>query len=463
MDDEDQVDEDFISLEENSEENAKRNKGTHDEHKSTSVVELKKHKWKLPKELLDLPGHLFSVQSHIYTLEALPDLLNKVADTLNRFASILNAHNKGVPLAGKSTASPVKGEKNTNPVTKDVKLENLADHISIYLVEEYHKKKLLYNKYCDKTLKRKKSPKITNCEVLTKKGPITLKIYREDGSEEVISNRKVNDRHLAEWREVIQACLDKSEKGWKTIYAPGKTRLDQQTQTEQELNINLSKPIKEQDHLNELNELANKKRKRASDFSYEPSPLKIALIVIPRCLRHSSGDLILYQAYGNLYAMTALGWLLEEIHVTWAYLGKKRMRLQLYTKVKEDKGTQTLETASQLFVTASDHQRDGVKKIKTPSGLNRHSKALEDLAKRQPLGWLLEEIHVTWAYLGKKRTRLQLYTKVKEDKGTQTLETASQLFVTASDHQRDGVKKIKTPSGLNRHSKALEDLAKRQR
>ncbi|GJR22046.1 RNA-directed DNA polymerase, eukaryota, reverse transcriptase zinc-binding domain protein [Tanacetum coccineum] len=43
----------------------------------------------------------------------------------------------------------------------------------------------------------------------------------------------------------------------------------------------------------------------------------------------------------------------------------------------------------------------------------------------EALGWLLEEIHVTWAHLGKKQTRLQLYTKVKEEKGTQTLETAS--------------------------------------
>ncbi|GJV52288.1 hypothetical protein Tco_1448029 [Tanacetum coccineum] len=109
-------------------------------------------------------------------------------------------------------------------------------------------------------LKRKKSHKITKCEVLTKKGPITLKIYREDGSDEVISNLKVSDLHLGEWREVIQACPDKSEKGWKTIYDRVKTRLDQLTQTEQELKIDLNKPLKEQDHLNELNELANNKR-----------------------------------------------------------------------------------------------------------------------------------------------------------------------------------------------------------
>ncbi|GJT16514.1 hypothetical protein Tco_0875220 [Tanacetum coccineum] len=31
------------------------------------------------------------------------------------------------------------------------------------------------------------------------------------------------------------------------------------------------------------------------------------------------------------------------------------------------------------------------------------------------LGWNLEEIHVTWAHLEKKRTRLRTYTKSLED------------------------------------------------
>ncbi|GJW19616.1 hypothetical protein Tco_0027052 [Tanacetum coccineum] len=91
-------------------------------------------------------------------------------------------------------------------------------------------------------------------------------LNREDGSEEVISNHKVSDLHLAEWREVIQAYPDKSEKGWKTIYDLVKTRLDQLTQTEKELKIDLNKPLKEQDPPNKLNELANKKRKRTSDL-----------------------------------------------------------------------------------------------------------------------------------------------------------------------------------------------------
>ncbi|GJU25314.1 hypothetical protein Tco_1163935 [Tanacetum coccineum] len=84
----------------------------------------------------------------------------------------------------------------------------------------------------------------------------------------------------------------------------------------------------------------------------------------------SGGGLILYQAYGNLYAMTgrkahlledkqipsvgvfdevflALGWHLEEIHVTWAHLEKKWTRLRTYTKSMKKYCSQSVETASQ--------------------------------------------------------------------------------------------------------------------
>ncbi|GJW96842.1 hypothetical protein Tco_0178650 [Tanacetum coccineum] len=40
----------------------------------------------------------------------------------------------------------------------------------------------------------------------------------------------------------------------------------------------------------------------------------------------SGGGLIIYQAYGNLYAMTAFGRHLEEIHVTWAQLKETTRR-----------------------------------------------------------------------------------------------------------------------------------------
>ncbi|GJR19071.1 hypothetical protein Tco_0967598 [Tanacetum coccineum] len=188
-------------------------------------------------EFLNLPSQVSSVQEKLKTLDSLPSLLHKVTDTLNRFPTMMenasDATSMNVPSAGKTTASPAEGEKNTKDAEANMQ-KQLIDLLGIEVVEQYHNKKLIFDKYYDKMLKRKKSPKITNCEILTKKGPITLKIYREDGSDEVISNLK--------------------------------TRLDQLTQTEQELKIDLNKPIKEQDPLNELNELANKKRKRTSDL-----------------------------------------------------------------------------------------------------------------------------------------------------------------------------------------------------
>nr|GEW73946.1 hypothetical protein [Tanacetum cinerariifolium] len=42
------------------------------------------------------------------------------------------------------------------------------------------------------------------------------------------------------------------------------------------------------------------------------------------------------------------------------------------------------------------------------------------------LGWHLEEIHVTWPYLEKKRTRLRLYTLYLEELCIQSVKTASQ-------------------------------------
>ncbi|GJU54185.1 hypothetical protein Tco_1227899, partial [Tanacetum coccineum] len=82
-----------------------------------------------------------------------------------------------------ATASPTEGEKNTNPATKDVDPnlhDELVDLLGIDVVTQYYNKKLLYDKYYDKMLKRRKSSKITNCDVLTQKGPISLKVYKED-------------------------------------------------------------------------------------------------------------------------------------------------------------------------------------------------------------------------------------------------------------------------------------------
>nr|GEY13972.1 hypothetical protein [Tanacetum cinerariifolium] len=67
-------------------------------------------------------------------------------------------------------------------------------------------------------------------------------------------------------------------------------------------------------------------------------------------------------------------------------------------------------------------------------------------------GWHLEEIHVTWAHLEKKRTRLQLYTIYIEELCSQSMKTASRflrddvriLKVTGSVHNFVGVMELET-------------------
>ncbi|GJS23801.1 hypothetical protein Tco_0452433 [Tanacetum coccineum] len=48
-------------------------------------------------------------------------------------------------------------------------------------------------------------------------GPITLKVYREDGTSEVIPNFKAGDLHLGEWREVMNACLNRTDSKGPTM------------------------------------------------------------------------------------------------------------------------------------------------------------------------------------------------------------------------------------------------------
>nr|GEY41063.1 hypothetical protein [Tanacetum cinerariifolium] len=155
-------DEPIIVSDESEEEVAKDNDthaSSHDVPKDTSIPHP-------PSEKLN-------------TLDSLPSLLNKVTDNLNRFVTVvdntLGDTTKGVPLTGQATASPAEGEKNTNPATTNVELnlhDEFVDLLGIDVVTLYYNKKLLYDKYCDKMIQRRKSSKITNCEVLTQKGPI---------------------------------------------------------------------------------------------------------------------------------------------------------------------------------------------------------------------------------------------------------------------------------------------------
>nr|GEW06783.1 retrovirus-related Pol polyprotein from transposon TNT 1-94 [Tanacetum cinerariifolium] len=154
--------------------------------------------WELSAEFLDLPHLASLVQEKLKTLDSLPSLLKTVTNTLNMFATLVEnesgATTTGVPSADKITASPAEGEKDD-----DTNLKNeLVDLLGIDIVTRYYNKKLLYERYCEKMKKRRQSSKIINCDVLTKKGPISLKVYREDRTAEVIEKFKAKDLQLAE-------------------------------------------------------------------------------------------------------------------------------------------------------------------------------------------------------------------------------------------------------------------------
>ncbi|GJV69819.1 hypothetical protein Tco_1485328 [Tanacetum coccineum] len=117
-----------------------------------------------------------------------------------------------------------------------VRKEELFDLLGPEVVNKYYNDKLQYDRYCDKMVNRRAVSKITNCDVLTRNGPITLKVYREDGTSEVIPNFKAS------------------------------TSMDYIHMTEAELGINLDIPLSKHDPLDKLNNLANKKRKHADDI-----------------------------------------------------------------------------------------------------------------------------------------------------------------------------------------------------
>nr|GEV13251.1 retrovirus-related Pol polyprotein from transposon TNT 1-94 [Tanacetum cinerariifolium] len=161
-----------------------------------------------------------TVEAKVASLKVRPSYpdINQLTDLL--FATMVEnaskATTKDVPSAGQATTSPTEGEKNTKDAETNMK-DELVGLLGTNVVTRYYNKKLLFDKYCDKMLKRKKSPKITNCEVLIKKGSITLKIYIEDGPEEVILNLKVLRRLGSIFTSVYAAVQILKNDFWKEL------------------------------------------------------------------------------------------------------------------------------------------------------------------------------------------------------------------------------------------------------
>ncbi|GJZ81920.1 hypothetical protein Tco_0646914 [Tanacetum coccineum] len=73
-------------------------------------------------------------------------------------------------------------------------------------------------------------------------------------------------------------------------------------------------------------------------------------------------------------------------------------------------------------------------------------------------GWHLDDLHVTWAHLEKKQTRLWTNTKILEDISLQTLETASEaLHDAVAAYQAMASQDFKTASARADSKADLED------
>nr|GEV00087.1 hypothetical protein [Tanacetum cinerariifolium] len=96
---------------------------------------------------------------------------------------------KKIEEEAKAEATRCEGEK---------RKEELIDLLGREMVNKYYNNKLQYDRYCDKMLNRRAKLRITNGDILTRKGPITLKVYREEDISEIIFEFKASDLHLGE-------------------------------------------------------------------------------------------------------------------------------------------------------------------------------------------------------------------------------------------------------------------------
>ncbi|GJW20636.1 hypothetical protein Tco_0031258 [Tanacetum coccineum] len=77
--------------------------------------------------------------------------------------------------------------------------KELIDLLGLEVVERMYKDKVKYDKYFNKMLNIRAQGNITKCDVLSRgNGPITPKVYMDDGSDEIIQNFKAIDLHLGE-------------------------------------------------------------------------------------------------------------------------------------------------------------------------------------------------------------------------------------------------------------------------
>ncbi|GJV47428.1 hypothetical protein Tco_1437640 [Tanacetum coccineum] len=208
---------------------------------TSQVAKLKTLQWELPAEFLPLPTQVFNTAS------------KKAGDT-----SVPSTVQAGIIPAGDKTshvAGSLAGSSKKKKLRKFDFVTESGDHVHL-TEEQINAQKKIKEEAKAEAAKQEGEirrvelvdllgPKVVSKYYNAKKGPITLKVYREDGTSEIIHDFKASDLHLGEWREVVKACPNRTGKGWKTIYERIQTRMDYLHQTKEELGIDLDKPLKQ--------------------------------------------------------------------------------------------------------------------------------------------------------------------------------------------------------------------------
>ncbi|GJY47953.1 hypothetical protein Tco_0437909 [Tanacetum coccineum] len=154
-----------------------------------------KNQWKIKRNFQSplIPRELFSNETPVSSSRWNSTSLHRLDTTFNWFSNFGKPISIVLKWVPKGESFPMTEEeiKNQKKVEQDIKTDLSKKEV------ELGREELV-------DLLRAQG-RITNYDVLSRgKGPITLKVYRDDGFDEIIQNFKASDLHLGEWREVMQ-------------------------------------------------------------------------------------------------------------------------------------------------------------------------------------------------------------------------------------------------------------------
>nr|GEU55639.1 hypothetical protein [Tanacetum cinerariifolium] len=208
---------------------------------TNQVLLLQSHKYTLEKEkvvaeaeidipakLVALPTQVSSIHSQLdklKVLDAIPTILGKVVATMDRHQPTKEDIKKGIVELAKAEA--VRFERNRG---KKFLIRNLGQDV----VKKIYKDKVKYDKSCLRMLNKK--------------------------------SLTMSDLYVGKWKEVLDVCPKRSGAGWNIIYTQMHQKLDDIHKTKKELELDLNRPLEEQDPIIKLNLLAKRKRKNVDDL-----------------------------------------------------------------------------------------------------------------------------------------------------------------------------------------------------